>query len=461
MCKLIDTTLRLNESYDLIGRNIDIGGRRATLYFAEGMVKGEMMEKMMEFFLKITEENMRDIHDMNDFIEKYIPNIEADYSEDINKVATDVLSGCMGILIESVSGMCIMDIRTYPVRAIKEPEDDRVLRGAKDGFVETMQFNTAMIRRRIRDTSLTMEIFQVGKKSKTDVVLCYLKGSADEKVLNHLRKKMGEIDVNTLNMGHESMKEALVGSKWYNPFPKARYTQRPDTACAEITEGRIILLIDTTPSAIILPTSLLDFMQETNDYYFPPTVGTYMRIVRLATTFLTLFLLPMRILAIEYHGILPYWLQFITEVDEAGIPVFLQILLIEVAIDGLKLASLNTPSSLNSSFAVVGGLILGDFAVTAGWLAPQVILYAAFVSIANFAQPSYELGYALKMSRMLIFILTAFFSIWGFIIGTAIVFWLMATNTHIAGTSYLSPLIPFEWKKLMRLFLRMRISKDD
>ena len=249
--------------------------------------------------------------------------------------------------------------------------------------------------------------------------------------------------------------ESLIRTRWYNPFPKIRSTERPDAAAASVLEGSVVVICDNTPEVMILPTSIFDFLQETDDYYFPPFTGSYLRILRQFVFFAAMLITPLWYLLVSNPEILHGRWRFLIPADPGEVPLIVQLFLIEFTIDGLKLASLNTPSMLSNSFSVVGGLLLGDFAVKAGWLCPEVIVYMAFVSIANFAQPSYELGYAFKYMRMLLLFATWLFGVWGFFGGIVLGLILVASNKTINGErSYLYPLIPFNASALGRLFLR-------
>jgi len=208
---------------------------------------------------------------------------------------------------------------------------------------------------------------------------------------------------------------------------------------------------------MVLPSTIFDFMQESNDFYFPPLTGTYIRIVRYLVFFMTLVITPLWYLLLEYPELVPGWLTFALPEETGSLPIFVQLLLVEFIIDALRLASLNTPNMLNNSLSIVGGLILGDFAVDIGWLIPEVILYMAFVAIANFTQRSYELGYAIKFLRILLLILTAIFGFWGFVGGFVLVIVLIATNSTVNGKrNYLYPLIPFHGKALLSLLVRVK-----
>jgi stage V sporulation protein AF len=212
---------------------------------------------------------------------------------------------------------------------------------------------------------------------------------------------------------------------------------------------------------LILPSAIFDFVQDTNDYYFSPPVGTYLRLVRILVFGFTIFVTPVWFLLITNPDLIPPWLEFIRIKQPNTVPVIVQLLLVEIMIDGLRLASLNTPSALNSAFGVVGALILGEFAVSAGVFVAEVLLYMAAVAVANFTQPSFELGYTFKLFRMLFLVLTALFGIWGFVGGVAFMLLMMATTRTALGTGYLYPVIPFNWLALKRLLMRRILHRSN
>ena len=210
---------------------------------------------------------------------------------------------------------------------------------------------------------------------------------------------------------------------------------------------------------MILPTTIFDFIQDTNDFYFPPLVGTYLRLVRGIVFFLTLFLTPIWYLLMQNPEMIPPWLEFVRIKEPNMVPIIIQLFVIEIMIDGVKLASLNTPGALNNAFGMVGALLLGEFAITAGLFVPEVMLYMAFVAVANFTQPSYELGYAFKLFRMLFLLLTWLFNLWGFAAGVILMFVVLLTTKTISGRSYFYPLIPFDGKALWALMVRRPITR--
>ena len=456
----LDAAFRLKASFDLLGREVKVGSRRARLYLVDGFCKDDLMEKIMAYFMKATDDVIQGLADTRAFADTYVPYVETDVVAKRGEFITAVLSGAVGMIVEGFTEAIVIDARTYPSRSVDEPENDRVLRGAHDGFVETIVFNTALIRRRIRDTALTMEAHSAGEKAKTDIVICYMDGKAKPELLDVVRKKIDGIRINSLSMSQQSLIECLVPKQRYNPFPKVRYTERPDAAAASVLEGSIVILTDNSPAAMIIPTGIFDFLQDTNDYYMSPFVGSYLRIVRMIIFALTLLLIPVWYLLTKNPDHIPQWLDFIRIEEPNSVPVLVQLLIVELVIDAMRLASINTPNALSSSFGVIGALVLGEFAVSAGWFVPEVVLYMAFVAITNFAQPSYELGYAFKLCRMMILILTAVFNLWGFIAGLVITALLISFNKTVSGRCYLYPLIPFDGKALSSLLFRKPIYKS-
>ncbi len=449
----IERLLRYGQSFDIVRRCIAIGEDEITFYFIDGFMKDDTMQKVMLGFM-----NLDGTGDARTFIKKNLPYVEVDLARNFEHLHLAFSSGAT-IVFGSAFGdeAVIIDTRTYPSRSISEPDTDRVMQGAKDGFVETLVFNTALIRRRIRDPRLTMKYINTGGNTKTDVVICYLDGKADLDYVAFLQEKITNLRTKSMTLGMQSLLESLIKRRWYNPFPKVRRMERPDAAAAEIMEGRILVICDTSPQAIVLPTSIFDFMQETEDFYFPPITGCYLRLVRHFVFLVTLFLTPLWLLLLKHQGELPGALAMFVPQDPGEMPILFQLLMVELAIDGLKLASMNTPNMLANSLSVIGALILGDIAVGIGWVSPDVILYMAIVAIGSFIQQSYELGYAMKFVRLLLLIATGIFGLWGFVGGCVVFLVLLLTNKTLNGKySYLEPLIPFRPRRFLRLFFRLK-----
>lgn len=428
--------LPVKDSFDIIQRDIYIGERAASFYFIDGFTKDETMLKIMDSFMKVAKEDMP--KDATEFSRGFIPYVEVDILADFDEVLKNVLSGVTCMFIEGYEACIAIDCRTYPARSVDEPDKDKSLRGSRDGFVETIVFNTALMRRRIRDPHLVMEMVEVGDSSRTDVAICYMKDRVDQALLDNVTKRINSIQTDALRMNQQSLAECLFKRKWFNPFPKFKFTERPDTAAACMLEGKVVILVDNSPSAMILPTSIFDMIEEANDHYFPTITNIYLKTARVIITILTVFLTPVFLLFMQNLNWLPKIFAFVAVQDTVNIPLIFQLLMLEIAIDGLRLAALNTPSMLSTPLSVIAGLVMGEFSVQSGWFNSEVMLYMAFVAVANYTQPNFELGYALKFMRLELLILTAIFNWWGFVAGCVIIICSICFNKTLSGRSYLN-----------------------
>lgn len=432
----IDTVLPVEESFDIIKREIRIGGRESAFYFINGFTKDESMLRVMDSFFDIEPDEMPS--NVTDFCKIAIPYISVDMVKDFDQVFKNVLSGVTCLFIDGYEACITIDCRLYPARGVDEPDKDKALRGSRDGFVETIVLNTALIRRRVRDTQLTMKMFEIGRNSRTDVALCYMAEKVDKELLANVVSRLESIEIDDLRMNQQTLAECLFKRKWFNPFPKFKFTERPDTAAACIFEGKIVILVDNSPSAMILPTSILDMIEEANDYYFPTLTGIYLKISRAIITFLTVFVTPVFLLFMQNPQWVPAGFEFIVIQDAVNVPLIFQLLILELAIDGLRLAAMNTPSMLSTPLSVIAGIVMGEFSVKSGWFNSEVMLYMAFVAVANYTQPNFELGYALKFMRLLLLVLTATLDWAGFLIGTLIIIYAICFNKTLSGKSYLN-----------------------
>ena len=274
----LDTLLACSDNFDIIKKKLKVGSDELTLYYIDGFVKDGVMQKLMLHFVSLSSLSEKGDGSALSFMEHCVPYVETEVLCDLDKMLSFVLSGATLMLGSTFKDEAILiDSRTYPARETGEPESDKVVRGAKDGFVETLIFNTALIRRRIRDTSLRMHYMSVGSTSKTDIVVCYMKSKADPSTVSAIKKKLSELDTGA--------------------------TERPDAACAQLLEGSVLIITDNTPEVIVLPTTIFDFMQETNDFYFPPLTGTYIRLLRHFVFWMTLFTVPLWLLLVKMPSV--------------------------------------------------------------------------------------------------------------------------------------------------------------
>lgn len=431
----INQKLPVKDSFDIVERAMMIGGREAVFYFVDGFTKDESMLKIMDSFFSLKEEDMPG--SATAFSKQCIPYVEVDVIGDYDQVFRNLLSGTTCLFIDGYEACIVIDCRTYPARSVEEPDKDKSLRGSRDGFVETIVFNTALIRRRIRDEHLTMQMVEIGTCSRTDVAICYMSDRVDHRLLEEIQNKLNRINVDALKMNQQSLAECMMGKKWLNPFPKFKFSERPDTAAACLLEGKIVLLVDNSPSAMILPTSVFDIIEEANDYYFPTLTGIYLKISRGIIAFLTVFLTPVYLIFMQNTQWLPEMFTFVAVKEVVKVPLIWQLLILELAIDGLRLAAMNTPNMLSTPLSVIAGLVLGEFSVDSGWFNSEIMLAMAFVAVANYTQPNFELGYALKFMRLQLLILTALFNWVGFLLGILVVVYSVCSNRTLTGKNYL------------------------
>ena len=431
----LNSILPVSESFDLIQRDMIIGEKQSTFYFIDGFTKDETMLKIMTSFFALKKDDMPS--NATGFSKMVLPYVEVDIIADFDMIIRNILSGVTCLFIDGYEACIAIDCRTYPARGVEEPDKDKSLRGSRDGFVETIVFNTALMRRRIRDPHLVMKMIEIGNSSRTDVAVCYMADRVDQELLDNLLKRLDTINVDALRMNQQSLAEELFKRKWFNPFPKFKFTERPDTASVCLLEGKVVLLVDNSPSAMILPTSILDIIEEANDYYFPTLTNVYLKVSRAIITFATVFLTPVFLLFMQNLNWLSAF-QFVSLKDTVNIPLIFQLLILELAIDGLRLAAMNTPSMLSTPLSVIAGIVMGEFSVKSGWFNSEVMLYMAFVAVANYTQPNFELGYALKFMRLLLLVLTACFNWIGFLAGTIIIICSIAFNKTLSGRSYLN-----------------------
>ena len=451
----LNERLAVDVSFDLVYRVIRIGGKDACIYFIDGFCKDELMQKMLQYFMGIKEEEMpEDAHEMSKCC---VPYVEVDLKDQWDEIIGNLLSGVLILLIDGYTQAILIDSRTYPARNVTEPDKDKVLRGSKDGFVETIVFNTALLRRRVRSADLRIEMMSAGENSRTDIAVCYMDSRVDQNFLKQIKDRIRDIKVDALTMNQESLAECLYQRRWYNPFPKFKYTERPDTAAAQIYEGNIVVLVDNSPSAMIMPTSIFDVIEEADDYYFPPITGTYLRLSRFLIAILTFIMTPTFLLLMTHQSYIPEAFSFIVLKETENIPLIWQFLILELAIDGLRLAAVNTPNMLSTPLSVMAALVLGEFSVNSGWFNAEVMLYMAFVAIANYTQANYELGYALKFMRILTLLLTNWFGLWGYIGGIVICPAAIVTNRTVSEKSYIYPLLPFHFRQLCKRLFRLRL----
>ncbi|WP_335869379.1 spore germination protein [Bacillus sp. 2205SS5-2] len=446
--------LAVDKSFDVIQLDLFYAERKMAMFMVDGFVKDDILHYLMKILAGLDSSQLED-DTLDKLIKTYIPYVEVEVVEEFQPVIDGVLAGPTALLVEGLDKIILIDARTYPVRGPQEPDIERVVRGSRDGFVETLVFNTALTRRRIRDRSLRMEYMQIGRRSKTDIVVCYLEDIADAELVKKIKQSLQQIDTDGLPMGEKTLEEFISGQHW-NPYPMVRYTERPDTAASHLFEGHICIMVDGSPSVMITPTTFWHHLQHAEEYRNKPMVGAYLRFVRFLAVWGSVFLLPLWYLLATNPEFLPKALQFVGPTDIGQIPLVFQFLLIEIGIDMLRMAAIHTPSSLATALGLVAALMIGQVAVEVGLFINEVIMYLAIAAIGTFATPSYEMGLANRLVRIALLILTAIFGLPGLIIGLAL--WVIGlARMKSFGVPYLWPFIPFNYRALRDVLLRSPI----
>ncbi|AJD27073.1 spore germination protein [Clostridium botulinum] len=454
----VKNQLAIDKSFDIVGRDITVGNKNAYLVFIDGFAKDQILLFILERLQNLKEEEIS-VDTIKKLIQTDIAYIEVDTFNSLEPMQTSVLSGGAALFIDGQKEGILLDVREYPVRGPEEPDLEKVTRGARDGLVETIIFNTTLIRRRIRDPQLIFELKTVGSQSKTDVAIGYIDNVVDHKLLDELKNKLDEININALVMAEKTLEELLIKKKWYNPLPQVRFTERPDVVAAHLLEGHIAIIVDTSPSVMLLPVTIFHFTQHAEDYYQNPLVGTYLRWIRFFAMFLAFIISPLWLLLVYNQSSLPYWLTFIGPKEIGPIPLFIQFVLLEFGLDFLRTASIHTPNTLSTSLGIIGGLILSELAVKVGWFVPETILYMAIAGIGTFSSPSIEFGMAIRIFRLFLIISTGLFKTIGFFAGLLIILIIICTTKAFGNQSYLWPLIPFDKKAFGNMFLRRPIPE--
>ena len=456
---ILQQRLPIKKSFDLIGRELLIGEREAYMIFIDGFAKDDIMLKIFELLQPLESKDLEQTS-ITTLIKQNIGYIEVESSQDIIQIESMVLAGAIALIIDGFDKGIIIDARQYPVRSPQEPDLEKVTRGSRDGLVETVIFNTALIRRRLRDPNLIFEMKSVGKRSKSDVVIAYIKDLVDENLLKEVKDKVDNIDTGALVMAEKTLEELLIKKHWYNPLPQTKFSERPDVVAAHLMEGHIAIIVDTSPSVMILPVTLFYFTQHAEDYYQNITVGTYIRWIRFIGMFSALLLPPLWLMLVNSKEYLPDFLQFIGPKESSTLPLVAQFVLLEFGLDILRISSIHTPSALTTSLGIIGGLILSELAITVGIFVPETVLYMALAGIGTFSSPSFEFAMALRIFRLFILIMTGAFYIFGFFGSLIIIFILTYTTSSFKhARRYTWPLIPFEWKPLSHILFRKPIPE--
>ncbi|CAM4502473.1 Stage V sporulation protein AF [Paenibacillus typhae] len=452
--KTLTEVLGLGSSFDIVFREMTFGGRKAALLCISGFAKDTIIDEILKRLTYLTPDEVS-TGALSSFMTEYIPHVQVEKGELLSESINKVLSGMSVFFIEGEKQVIVMDTRAYPARGPDEPSIERVVRGARDGFTETLLSNVALVRRRLRDPGLKYEMHQVGRRTRTDVCVAYIDDIVDKTQVQAVTDKIKSIDIDGIPLADKQLEEAIVGRGW-NPYPLVRYSERPDTVASHLLEGRVVIFVDTSPSVIVLPTTFFDLCQHAEENRQTPFMGTYLRWVRFIGVFASMFLLPLWMLMVIHPELKPAMLEFIGPQKMAKIPILGQFLIVELGVDLLRMAAVHTPTPLGSAMGLIAAILVGDIAVQTGLFVNEVVLYMAVASIGMFATPSYELGLANRIVRLALLLAVAAFQVQGFMIGSTLLVILLTTHRSY-NSSYLWPFIPFNAKAMGAILVRQPV----
>lgn len=450
----IENNLPVKESFDLMTRHLLLGKTKAFFLGVNGFCKTEILQHIFSDLQNPLYVPEGRVEDIAEYMESRIGYAQASLCSSWEDIIRSVLSGPSALFIDGFDQAILIDVRTYPSRSIAEPDLERVTRGSRDGFVETLLFNANLIRRRVRSPQLVFSMHSIGSESKTDVAVAYLGNCVNTQLLEKLDRHLEELRVTSLTMGTKSLEELLLPKHWWNPLPSMQMTERPDVACSYLTEGHILILVDNSPLVLVLPCTVFQFTQNPEDYYKCPSVGTYFRMVRFLCIPVSLLLLPLFLLAVSCYPDLAREWGLLSEENITPERLFFYVMAVEFLLDLFKYSSSLSSGKFSGSLSIVGGLIIGDIAVTLNWATTDVLFYAAVTLLASLAITDTAFSDALRLYRILLILGTGLGGLPGFLACLAAVLLSAATTPTFGGFSYFWPLFPFNGKALGRLLFR-------
>lgn len=444
----------LGKSFDLGVRKLKILRKDIHIYYVNGLCDTQFIINLFEELVEINDHEKLSTNVFS-IVENRLIHQSVNRIKSMDELVDQVLSGLIVVVVEGEREGLVVDVRSYPGRQPQEPDTEKVVRGARDGYTENIIVNTALTRRRIRDEKLRFEIMKVGERSKTDIAIGYIEDLADPDLVEILKKELKAIETDGLTMGDKTVEEFIL-KQGYNPFPLVRYSERPDVVSAHILEGHVVIFVDTSPSVMITPTTFFHHVQHAEEYRQSPAVGTFVRWIRFIGIFSSIFFLPLWFLFVIEPDLLPERLAFIGPNETTNIPIIAQLFIADIGIEFLRMAAVHTPNSLSTAMGLIAAVLIGQIAIDVGLFVPEVILYVAVAGIGNFMTPSYELGIANKMFRLILLGLVAIFHVPGYVIGVTL-FILLLTSIRSLNIPYFWPFLPFSPMAFFKILFRQSV----
>lgn len=447
----LERELGLDKSFEVHVREMPLGEHRIAFLFLSVFSKDAMMAEVLKQFAWLDPSTLS--HEaMQAYLTQYVPALQVVKTESFEEMIGHVLMGETAFYIDGQSAALLIDAKQFPDRSPEEPVLEKVVRGSKDGFTETLLVNVALIRRRLRDGQARFEMMRVGARTQTDVCIAYIADIANPKMVETVRDKIKQVEIDGIPLADKQLEEMMLNKHW-NPFPLVRYTERPDVVSAQLLDGSVAILTDTSPSAMMLPTTVFDLVQHAEENRENPFMGTYLRWVRFIGILASMFMLPIWYLYAANPSIRPNWLWFVGAQEAARLPLIMQFIVAEIGVDLIRLASIHAPAPLVTAMSLLSAILIGDIAVKTGLFVNEVVLYISISAIGMFATPNYELGLANRIVRLALLLAVFIFKIPGLVVGTTLLIVLLAMERSF-NSPYLWPLIPFNgpamWSVLFR-----------
>ncbi|WMJ78038.1 MULTISPECIES: spore germination protein [unclassified Sedimentibacter] len=456
------------DANDIIFRKIDAGQNKKTkmlLVYIDGMTTKEAISEFAVQML-MKDMDLQSLEKSDSELQNAIANTNIAVTEiqalqTIQECIDKVLSGETVLLIDGCSKGIMLSSRGWPMRGVQEPSAETLIRGARDGFNETMKVNITLIRRRIRDPKLKVKYMQVGSRSKTDIAIIYIEDIVNKTVLETVEKRIKNIDIEAVL--ESSYIEEMIEDDIYSPFPQIENTERPDAAASAILEGRVVITVDNTPSVLIAPAIFVSFMQSSEDYYERWMPSCVTRMIRYLALPIVMLLPALYVAVTQFHpNLLPTQLALYVAASRANVPFppYFEALLMELVMELVREASLRITSPVGSTIGLVGGIVIGQASVAAGLITPLAVIIVALTAISAFAIPSYNFSTSLRMIRFGFIVLASIFGLFGISLGLCLLIIHLCTLKS-CGVPYMTPLASFvdNRKDLRDTIIRPRIKK--
>lgn len=456
---------RFKDCSDFVCRRFMIGERTAALCYLDGMtssdvINGQILRSLM-IDVRIAGQDEEAAEQLEPFLESHtLPIGELDQVDTWKDGLAAIYVGDSLLLIDQFCHGFVLNTKGFPQRSVEKPGSEMVLRGPEEAFTETLRVNTALLRKRLKTTTLKMPAMTLGQVTKTQVLVIYLQGVANEEVVAEAQRRLSELQSKQSIM-ESSCVEQFIEDNPYSVFPQIQYTERPDRVCEALVEGRVAIMVDGSPNVLLVPTLLFQLIQAPDDYYNRADAGTFIRSIRYMGTAIALLLPSLYVAITSFHPeMLPLNLLLSIAAAREGVPfpAFIEALFMALSFELLREASLRMPTVIGSTIGIVGALVIGEAAVSANLVAPQMVVVVAITAIGSFTLPSVEVSYSVRLLRFPLLLLAAVLGLYGVMLGLiAIVIHLIHLKSF--GYAYLAPLAPFSLSGMKEMLFRQERKK--